>query len=136
MLYVRLLQGLASEALGAHGFTRQHLSDCLPQFQEPFALIYPRVFDKYTYADPSEKTGNIHIKGSDDGLTEDAKEWVRQHPRDNSPELLVSKFPKGDVWTSGSIEHTKRVMFVTYTCLVMSLATAIFCLLEANVDVR
>jgi hypothetical protein len=36
LLYVRLLQGLASEALGAHSFTRQYLSDCLPQFQERY----------------------------------------------------------------------------------------------------
>jgi hypothetical protein len=36
LVYVRLLQGLASEALGAHAFTRHYLSDCLPQFRERF----------------------------------------------------------------------------------------------------
>jgi hypothetical protein len=36
LLYVRLLQGLVSEALGAHGFTRYYLASCVPQFREHY----------------------------------------------------------------------------------------------------
>jgi hypothetical protein len=36
LLYVRLLQGLASEALGAHAFTQHYLLQCLPQVRERF----------------------------------------------------------------------------------------------------
>jgi hypothetical protein len=39
LLYVRLLQGLASEALGAHGFTKHYLADCVPQFWERYGYF-------------------------------------------------------------------------------------------------
>jgi hypothetical protein len=100
----------------------------------PFAFLYPQMLDKYTYADPFEKPSQIRLRGSDNDLTDDAKQWVKENPRDKNPAFLARKLPRGDVWTPESIEHGRTMMLVTYAALVLSLATAIFCLLEANLD--
>jgi hypothetical protein len=40
------------------------------------------------------------------------------------------------VWTKESIEHAKTVLLLSYGALVLTLATAVFCLIEANADGR
>lgn len=58
LLYVRLLQGLANEALGAHAFTQHYLSQCLPQVRERF-------LDSKDKADDYDRTArdNAHRAG-------------------------------------------------------------------------
>jgi hypothetical protein len=102
----------------------------------PSALLYPKVLDKYTYSYPPEKPTEFRIKGDDTALTQDAKEWIQENPRDASPGTLARKLPKDDIWTPTSIEHSRSVLLGAYALLVLSLATAIFCLLEASVIAR
>lgn len=102
----------------------------------PSAFLYPRMLHKYTYAYPLEKPTEVRVNGSESGLTEVAKEWVRENPRESSPAVLARKFPPGQVWTQESIERAKTILLFTYSSLVLSLATAIFCLVEANADSR
>jgi hypothetical protein len=47
-LYVRLMQALSSEALGAHAFTKSYLSQCLPQIRERY-LDSKRTSENYAY---------------------------------------------------------------------------------------
>jgi len=102
----------------------------------PCALLYPQTLAKYTYGYPPENPTQVRVKGSDGDLTEDAKEWAKENPRDSTPGLLARKLPQDDVWTLESIQHAKTMLLVAYASLVLTLATAIFCLLEANADRR
>jgi len=98
------------------------------------AFLYPKMLHKYTYPYPLEKPTEVRVNGSESGLTELAKEWLRENPLDSNPGVLVRKFPPGQVWTQESIEHARTVLLTTYSLLVLSLATAIFCLVEATTD--
>ncbi len=98
------------------------------------AFFYPRMLHKYTYPYSLEKPTELRVHGSESGLTELAKEWVRENPLDANPGVLVRKFPPGEVWTQESIEHARTVLLVTYCTLVLSLATAIFSLLEVTTN--
>jgi hypothetical protein len=100
----------------------------------PSALVYPRMLHKYTYPFPLEKPTEVRVNGSQNGLTEVAKEWVKENPLESSPAVLARKFPPGQVWTQKSIEHARTILVISYSSLVLSLATAIFCLIEANAD--
>lgn len=100
----------------------------------PSSLVYPRILHKYTYAYPIEKPTEVRVNGSAGGLTEVAKEWIQEHPLESSPAVLARKFPPGEVWTQESIEHARTILLVSYGSLVLSLATAIFCLVEANTN--
>jgi hypothetical protein len=100
----------------------------------PSALIYPRMLRKYTYPFPLERPTEVRVNGSAGGLTEVAKEWVKENPLESSPAVLARKFPLGQVWTQESIEHARMILLVSYGALVLSLATAIFCLVEADTN--
>ena len=100
----------------------------------PAAFLYPRMLHKYTYPFPPERPTETRVNGSESGLTEIAKEWVRENPLESSPGVLARKFPPGQVWTQESIEHARTILLVSYVSLVLSLATAIFCLVEANTN--
>ena len=100
----------------------------------PSAFLYPRMLHKYTYPFPLEKPTEVRVNGSESGLTEVAKEWVRENPRESSPAVLARKFPPGQVWTPESIENARGILLLSYGSLVLTLATAIFCLVEANTN--
>jgi hypothetical protein len=97
------------------------------------AVTYPRMLHKYTYPSP-ENPRILRVKGSDDGLTKVAKEWIADQPYAPDASELVRKFPPGQVWEKESIESAKTTLLLSYGALVLSLATSIFCLLEANTD--
>jgi hypothetical protein len=100
-----------------------------------FAVFYPRVLDWYTYPSP-EHAGQLRVKGSDQDLVGPVKEWLADQPIRPSPGELARKFPPDQVWTKESIEHAKTVLLLSYGALVLTLATAVFCLIEANADGR
>ena len=99
------------------------------------AVFYPRVLDRYTYPSP-EHAGQLRVKGPDRDLLGPVKEWLEEQPLMPGPGELVRKFPPDEVWTKESIEHAKTVLLLSYGALVLSLATAVFCLIEANADGR
>lgn len=100
------------------------------------SFLYPGVLDKYTYPYPPEAPTEVRVKGLDNDLTEAAREWVKDHPLESRPGVLARKLPKDEVWTRESVEHAKMVLLFSYASLVLSLATAIFCLIEANAETR
>jgi hypothetical protein len=102
----------------------------------PSAFLYPRIMDSYTYHYPMEIPNRIYVKGQDSDLTDVAKAWIKENPLDSSPGVLARKFPAGLVWKQESIEHAKTVLLAGYASLVLSLATALFCLIEANSDLK
>jgi len=100
----------------------------------PSALIYPRMLHEYAYFSP-QHPDQLRVKGSDSDLTKEAREWVQTHYKPEASEL-VRKFPPGRVWTEESIERAKSILLLSYGSLVLSLAAAVFCLIEANVRAK
>jgi hypothetical protein len=99
----------------------------------PCAVIYPKMLHKYTYASP-DYPRRLRVKGSDDGLTKVVKEWLQEQPYVPDASELVRKFPPGQVWEKEAIERARTTLLLSYAALVLSLATSIFCLLEANAE--
>jgi hypothetical protein len=100
----------------------------------PSAIVYPRMLHKYTYPSP-ESPHSTRVKGSDDGLTKVVREWLQDQPYVPDATELVRKFPPGQVWEKQSIESARTTLLLSYGALVLTLATSIFCLLEANTEV-
>ena len=73
-----------------------------------------------------------HVGALDSDLTELAQHWVRQHPNDTSSAELEANLGYERVWKPEAIARANRRLLVTYGWVVLSLATAIFCLIEAN----
>ena len=95
------------------------------------AFIYPRLLDKFTF--PRETAfSERHINASDAYLKADARGFIAAHPDESSPEALFRNLPSDDIWTSAGISRAQSQLLAAYTCLVLSLSAAIFCLLEAN----
>jgi hypothetical protein len=95
--------------------------------------VYPRMLHKYTYWS-AEDPRQLRVKASDEGFTKIVKEWLRDQAYEPEASDLVRKFPPGQVWEKGAIESAKSKLLISYASLVLSLASAIFCLLEANSD--
>jgi hypothetical protein len=95
------------------------------------SVLYPRLLDAFTYPQGS-KLSERQIISSDAFLTEDAKQYRSAHPH-SSPGELIQNLPDDDIWTSPGIERAESELLAVYACLVLSLSTSIFCLLEANI---
>lgn len=100
----------------------------------PASLIYPHALGRYTY--PSDAPLSARkINASDAYLTEQARQFVSIAPNDAIPERLSHNFPADEIWRKEGIERAELILNTTYAFLVLSLASAIFCLLEANLSV-
>lgn len=75
-----------------------------------------------------------HVNGYE--LTETAKKFIKENPNNYSPGELELELPYKDIWTADSIANAKMILLVNYTALVLFIATAVFCLLEANLKRR
>ncbi|MGA3045152.1 MAG: hypothetical protein ABSD67_00900 [Terracidiphilus sp.] len=95
------------------------------------SIVYPQLIDSYTY--PQDRPLQLRqINASDQYLTDNARKLKSQHSGATA-EFLVENFENDQqVWTAAGLERAKRELRLCYLCLVLSLATAIFCLLEAN----
>jgi hypothetical protein len=94
------------------------------------SFLYPQILSQYTYpqhTDPKTR----HISASDKYLTPDARQYKFANP-DATAEDLDRNLPDGDIWTPAGIKHAESWLLAAYTFLVLSIAGAIFCLLEAN----
>jgi hypothetical protein len=76
LLYVRLLQGLASEALGAYGFTKHFLADCVPQFRERYAHFKWKSEDCAKEADEGARQA-FEIRAR---MAPDPSKWTHEWP--------------------------------------------------------
>lgn len=93
-------------------------------------VSYPAMLSEYTYPEHSELQAR-KILASDVYLTPDARLYKQANPS-ATPEDLEQNLPDGDVWSSRGVKIAEMTLLVTYTVLVLSIAGAIFCLLEAN----
>ncbi len=97
----------------------------------PPAFLYPRVLATYTWSYPPEKPIE-RVRGLDSDFTAQVKAFIKDNPDQMAPEQLARNFDVNDIWTPESLGRASTKLLAVYLWLVMSFATAIFCLLEAN----
>jgi len=98
----------------------------------PGAVLYYQAWEENTYSYPPEKPMVRHVRASDKDRTDLAENWVREHPNEASPADLEANLPYEKIWRPEAIARANRRLLLTYGWVVLSLATAIFCLMEAN----
>lgn len=98
----------------------------------PLGFLYPWTLEKLTYPYPPSPDEPVeqHVSGFE--LTETAKKYIEMNPGNHSPGQLELKLPSDDIWTADSVLKAKMLLLANYIALVLAIATAIFCLLEAN----
>jgi len=96
----------------------------------PSIFFYRDALGRYTYPQ-SRELNKRETAAPDKYLKPDAARYKSLNPS-ISVEELVRDFPPGEVWTQVGIEHTRTMLLVLYACVVLSIAAAVFCLLEAN----
>jgi hypothetical protein len=96
----------------------------------PVCFLYPYLLSRYTYPHQSEP-GARQVSAPDEYLTADARQYKLANPA-ATPDDLSRNLPDGDVWTKAGVERTALWLLAAYAWLVLALAGAIFCLLEAN----
>lgn len=101
----------------------------------PLAFVYHDLLDRFSYGFPPEAPAERHLNAGSEALLPKAQEWTRQHPTQASPAELELNLPVGAIWNAGALASASRALEISYVCLVVVLATAIFCLVEANVPV-
>jgi hypothetical protein len=98
----------------------------------PAAFVYSGELDRYTYWYPPEKPVARHVQASMNDLTELARDYVLKNPNDSSPAELERNLPSDQIWNKNAIARANRLLLLTYLWLVLSLSTAVFCLIEAD----
>ena len=98
----------------------------------PAAFVYSSALDRYTYWYPPEKPVARHVQASDKDLTELARDYIRRNPSEASAAELERNLPSDQIWNKQAIAKTNTYLLLTYLCLVLTLATAVFSLIEAN----
>lgn len=95
-------------------------------------LLYPYLLGKFTYVYPPPPDTPVawRINGSE--LTETAQSFIRENPGTYTPGQLELELPYDQIWTADSLARAKMTLLITYILLVLAIATAVFCLLEAN----
>jgi len=100
----------------------------------PPSFLYPSARQQYTWSYPPGSAVQ-RIRGGDADFTPEVKAFLRDHPEESSPQKLARKFDLDEIWSSESLRQARTRLLALYAWLVLSLATAVFCLLEANVVV-
>jgi hypothetical protein len=95
-------------------------------------IAYLRALDNYTYPQRSELAGR-KICAAEKYLTPDAARYRLTNPAAKA-EDLAQNLPDDDIWTSAGIKRAETELLVGYLVLVLSIAGAIFCLIEANMS--
>jgi hypothetical protein len=98
----------------------------------PPSFLYPLAMARYTWESPGDP--EKHLRGSDDSdFTDPVKEYLKEQPDQSaSPENLALRFDLNKIWKPEAIERAGTTLLALYRWLVVSLATSVFCLLEAN----
>jgi hypothetical protein len=95
-------------------------------------FLYPYMLSKYTYVYPPPPAEAVAWRINGDEYAEGAKNFIKENPGTYSPGELELELPYKDIWTAESIAKAKMILLINYIALVLSIATAVFCLLEAN----
>jgi hypothetical protein len=92
------------------------------------AFEYHEIYYKYTYVSSS---GIRKVSADNKFLTPDASQFQKQNPT-AAPADLAKNFADDDIWTRDGLNAAEQQLLFWYAFLVLTLATSIFCLLEAN----
>jgi hypothetical protein len=98
----------------------------------PAVTLYYQAWQENTYSFPPEKSLQQHVRGFDTDRTELTQNWILKHPTEASPADLEANLPYNQIWKPESIVKANRRLLLTYGWVVLSLATSVFCLVEAN----
>jgi hypothetical protein len=97
----------------------------------PPSFLYTSARATYTWWYPPDHPVE-RIRGADADLTPEVKAFLKDNPGLSSPEKLARKFDLSEIWTPDSLHKASTRLLGFYAWLVLSLATAVFCLVEAN----
>ena len=95
-------------------------------------IAYLHALDSYTYPQRSALESR-KICAADTYLTPDAARYRLTNPGATA-EDLEQNLSDNDIWTSAGIERAETALLVSYLVLVLSIAAAVFCLIEANMS--
>lgn len=97
----------------------------------PASFLYPQALAQHTWWYPPDKPVQ-RLRGLDADFTQPVKDFLKSNPQERAPERLARNFELDQIWTRESIDRAASQLKELYAWLVLSLATAVFCLLEAN----
>jgi len=97
----------------------------------PASYLYPQSLRQHTWWYPPDKPVQ-RLRGFDTDFTQPVKDFLKTNPEERAPERLARNFELDQIWTQESIDHASSKLTAMYAWLVLSLATSVFCLLEAN----
>ncbi len=95
----------------------------------PATYLYPQALRQYTWWYPDSTP---RLRGSDADVTPEVKVFLTSHPDAKDPKALARNFEPSQIWTDDSLKQAGSRLSLLYTWLILSLATTVFCLLEAN----
>jgi hypothetical protein len=95
-------------------------------------ILYPWTLSNLTYYYPPLPDAAVAWRVNGLELTQTAKDFIDREPSNYSPAQLEQNLKYEDIWTESSLAKAKLLLLSNYLCLVLSISTAIFCLLEAN----
>jgi len=97
----------------------------------PASFLYPQALAQHTWWYPPDKAVQ-RLRGLDTNFTQPVKDFLKSNPQESAPERLARNFELDQIWTQQSMDRAASKLTALYAWLVLSLATAVFCLLEAN----
>jgi hypothetical protein len=100
-------------------------------FALPAAYFYSQSLNRYTWSYPADKPVQ-RLRGSSNDFSQSVKDFLDKNPSETDPKRLARSFEIDQIWTAGSVERAGNILSLQYAWLVLSLATAVFCLVEAN----
>jgi len=98
----------------------------------PAAYLYWDALESRTFLSPLDEKNERRVQASPEYLTKDALDWIKRNPNRQSAVELVKNLPYDEIWRAEGITRSKELLTWTYCWLVLAIATAIFCLIEAN----
>jgi hypothetical protein len=98
----------------------------------PSAFFYQNALSDYSYWYPPNRPTARHLKASDHDLTELAKDYIARNPTDSCPACLELNLPSDQIWKPEAMNSARNKLLMLYLSMVVFLAAAIFCLIEAN----
>jgi hypothetical protein len=95
------------------------------------SVIYTVILERYTFAYPPEGIRSTYVRGA--GYTSAA---ARLASEGLAPSAIVAKFGglqnRELVWSPESLQRARAILLVSYLTMVLAIAAAVFCFLEAR----
>jgi hypothetical protein len=95
-------------------------------------VLYPYLLGKYTYVYPPSPEPPVAWRVNGSKYAKQAQDFIKENPGNYTPGELELELPYDQIWTAESLARAKMILLIAYIVLVVSIATAVFCLLEAN----